>query len=245
LQGNNLVTIAVLKSVQINQTLNFLYNQAFAVTTRAMIQRSLVRYYASHEKPDSIFEGAFNDLQTAIGTQPQILAGQIYTNDFTLLPNLSASDVPYTFPASLYPTAIPPIHRGFNSTTTGEILGPVAVPATPGSYALSMTIPILNTNASTSPHILGYMSLIFTAAGLQRAVNDTTGIGQTGQLLVVAKNGSNYDFILPPARTPQVYGQSFMPGQYLAVDMAFQNGTGYYISTRNSVNALVSVGYNV
>ena len=210
-----------------------------------MIQRSLVNYYASNDKPDTIFEGAFSDLQTAIGTQSQILAGQIYANDFSLLPNLSVSDVSYAFPASLYPTAIPPILPGLNSTTSGEILGPVAVPATPGSYALSMTIPILNTNVSTTPRILGYMSAIFVASGLQRAVNDTTGMGQTGQLLVVAKNGSHYDIILPPARTPQVYEQDFTPGQYPAVDMAFKNRTGYFISTHNAAGAPVSVGYNV
>jgi osomolarity two-component system, sensor histidine kinase SLN1 len=245
LQGDNLVTIAVLKSVQINQTLNFLYNQVFTITTRAMIQRSLINYYASSDNADTIFEGAFNDLQTAVGTQSQILAGQVYTNDFTLLPNLTVSDVSYTFPDSLYPTAIPPILPGLNSTTTGEILGPVSVPATPGSYALSMTIPILNTNASTTPRILGYISAIFTASGLQRAVNDTTGMGQTGQLLVVAKNGSHYDIILPPARTPQVYEQDFTQGQYPAVDKAFQKLTGYWINTHNAAGAPVSVGYNV
>ena len=210
-----------------------------------MIQRSLINYYASNDKPDSIFEGAFNDLQTAIGTQSQLLAGQVYANDFTLLSNLTVSDVSYTFPSSLYPTAIPPIRPGLNSTNTGEIMGPVAVPATPGSYALSMTIPILNTNASTTPRILGYLSVIFTASGLQRAVNDTTGMGQTGQLLVVAKNGSHYDIILPPARTPQVYEQDFITGQYPAVDMAFGNSSGYCIDTHNAAGAPVSVGYNV
>ena len=210
-----------------------------------MIQRSLINYYASDDKPDEIFAGAFDDLQTAIGTQSQILAGQVYTNDFILLPNLTVSDVSYTFPPSLYPTAIPPVLPGLNSTTTGQILGPVAVPETPGSYALSMTIPILNTNASTTPRILGYLSAIFTASGLQRAVNDSTGMGQTGQLLVVAKNGSHYDIILPPARTPLVYEQDFLPGQYPAVDMAFEKKTGYYIDTHNAAGAPISVGYNV
>ena len=76
-------------------------------------------------------------------------------------------------------------------------------------------------------------------------VNDTTGMGETGQLLVVAKNGSHYDVILPPARTLQSYDQIFLPGQYPAVDMAFKSLTGYLISTHDAAGAHVSVGYTV
>lgn len=239
------MTIAVLKSVQINQTINFLYSQVFAISTRILVQRSLVNYYAEAQPPDTTFAEAFNDLQTAVGTQEQILEGRVYTNDLIQLTNLTVSDVSYDFPDILFPTEIPPVTPGTTSMTTGQLLGPVAVPATPGSYALSITIPIVNINASSSPPILGYMSMIFTASGLQRAMNDSTGMGQTGQLLVVAVNGTHYDVILPPFRTPQIYGEDFFPGQYPAVDLAFQNRTGYITSTHNDEGSSVSVGYTV
>ena len=87
--------------------------------------------------------------------------------------------------------------------------------------------------------------MVMTASGLLRAVNDSTGIGSTGQLLVIAHNGSHYDVVLPPFRTPQLYGQDFYPGQYPAVDMAFKNRTSYLISTHNVGNESVSVGYTV
>jgi hypothetical protein len=169
----------------------------------------------------------------------------VYTSDFTLLPNLTVSNVPYDFPSGLTPTAIPLVLKGVNSTTAGEILGPVAVPATPGSYALSMTIPIININASTTPLMLGYISVIFTASGLQRAVNDTVGMGKTGQLLVITTNDSHYKIILPPVRTPSVYGQVVLPGEYPAMEMALKNNTGYIINTHNAAGAPVSVGYTV
>jgi osomolarity two-component system, sensor histidine kinase SLN1 len=245
LEGNNLVTIAVLKSVQINQTINFLYNEVFAITTRVLIQAALINYYANKTDPEALFAGAFNDLQTAMGTQPQIMEARIYTIDFTPLPNLTFSEVSYSFPNSLFPTSVPPPGPGGNQLTSGEILGPVAVPDAPGLYVLSMTIPITNVNSSSTPLILGYMSMVLTASGLQRAVNDSTGMGQTGQLLVVAKNGSHYDIVLPPGRTPTIYNENFYPGSYPAVDDAFKNRTGFLIDTHNVAGAPVSVGYNV
>ena len=210
-----------------------------------MIQRALINYYVTNQNSNALIEGAYGDLQTAIGTQAQILAGKVFTNNFTLIPNLTFSDVSYPFPDILTPTGIPPTHQGLTSITTGQLLGPVSVPATPGSYALSITIPIVNINGSNAPPILGYISAIFTASGLLRAINDTTGMGQTGQLLVVAKNGSHYDVILPPGRRPQGYGQPFIVGRYPAVDMAFMKKSGYLINTNNAAGAPVSVGYNV
>jgi osomolarity two-component system, sensor histidine kinase SLN1 len=248
LKGDNLVTIAVLKSVQINQTINFLYQQVFSITTRVMIQRALVNYYAENQPPDTQFDGAYPDLQTAIGTESQILEGRIYTNNFTWLPNLTVTDVSYGFPDSLFPTGVPVTPSGINQTANeGTLLGPVEVPATPGSFALSLTIPIINNNVSSQPYVLGYMSAIVSASGIQRAVNDSTGMGQTGQLLVVAQNGSHYDVVLPPSRTPDVFDEDFTKGQYPAVDMAFENrsGAGYLINTNNARGAPVSVGYNV
>lgn len=239
-----MVTIAVLKSVQINQTLNFLYNQAFGITTRSALQQGFIDYYSSNEHTESAFAGVYGHLFAFIRTQDQILAVRVYTNDFTLLSNLTVSNVPYDFPPSLIPTAIPPVLKDVNSIS-GEILGPVAVPATPGSYALSITMRIINTNASTTPLHLGYISVIFTASGLLRTVNDTVGMGLTGQLLVIATNGSHYNTILPPVRTPQVYSQVVLQDEYPAVEMAFKNNTGYIINTRNGVGASVSVGYTV
>src|SRR5438552_1896472 len=169
--------MAVLKSVQINQTLNILYNQAFGITTKATLQQELVNYYTSKQHSHSAFARVNHCLSTFIATQDQILTARVYTNDFTLLSNLTVSNVPYHFPPARTPTAIPRVLKGVNSTTTGEILGPVSIPATPGSYALSMTIPIINTYTSTAPLMLGYVSVIFTASSLQRTVNDTVGMG--------------------------------------------------------------------
>jgi hypothetical protein len=245
LQGNNLVTIAVLKSVQLNQTIGSLYNQVFSITTRVLLQHALVDYYALDQAADTVFPEAYGDLNTAIGTQTSLYAGRVYDNSFNLLSNLTISDVNYEFPSSLIPTAAPPPPLAGMVNTSGELLGPVAVPAAPGTYAISITIPILNVNASSSPPRLGYMSIIVTASGLQRAVNDTTGMGQTGQLLVVAKNGSHYDVVLPPARTPSVYEVDIYPGQYPAIDLAFKNKTGFLINTHNAFGAAVSVGYTV
>jgi hypothetical protein len=244
LQGNNLVTIAVLKSVQINQTINNLYNQVFAVTTRVMIQKNLVNYYNDHLSANASFANSYDDLSTAIAAQPSIQAAQIYDTDFNQLTNLSVSDVTFNIPASLWPTSKPPLPLNGNVNSSGQLLGPAYINSTSG-FSVSLTIPILNTNASSSPALLGYMSVIFSAGGLQKAVNDSTGMGQTGQLLVVEMNETFYSIILPPLRTPQIYGTPINPGQYLAMDLAFDNRTGYDISTHNAENQPVSVGYTV
>ena len=210
-----------------------------------MIQRALVNYYNQSQSPDVDFPQAYNDLSTAIGTQSSLLEGRVYDNSFNLLTNLTISNVNYPFPDSLLPTVPPQPPLPGMVNTTGELLGPVLVPAAPGTYAFSITIPIVNINTTSVPPNLGYLSIIVTASGLQRAVNDTTGMGQTGQLLVVAKNGSHYDIILPPARTPQVYDTDIYPGQYPAIDLAFKNQTGFLIDTHNAVGSPVSVGYTV
>jgi len=244
-QGNNLVTIAVLKSVQINQTINNLYNQVLAITTRVMIQRSLLTYSEENFPSNFSFTNAYNDLSVAIGAQPAIQAAQVYDTNFTKLPNLTISDVTFPIPDILWPTAKPPLPANGKVNNSGQVLGPVMVNAAVGSFSLSLTIPVLNTDASSSPAILGYLSIVFSAAGLQRAVNDSTGMGQTGQLLVVERNESFYSIILPPLRTPQLYNTPIYPGQYPAIDQTFINRTGYDISTHNAAGNPVSVGYTV
>lgn len=235
----------MLKSVQLNQTIGTLYQQVYSVTTRVLIQAALINYYAQAQNPNADFPLAYNDLSTAMGTQTSLYEARVYDNNFNGLPNLTISEVDYDFPDSLIPTAPPQPPLPGMPKTTGELLGPVYVPAAPGTFAFSLTIPIMNINASSVPPQLGYLSMIVTASGLQRAVNDTTGMGQTGQLLVVAKNGSHYDVLLPPARTPNVYQQDIYPGQYPAIDLAFKNKTGFLIDTHNAYGTAVSVGYTV
>jgi hypothetical protein len=235
-----------MKSVQLNQTINFLYNQVFGVTTRVLIQAALTSFYAGNLSASAEFAAAYSDLGTAIGTQANLLAGRVYTNDFTRLPNLTFNSVLYTLPDNLYPTSIPPNPPNDNrNTSAGQVLGPVAIPDSPGSYALSFTIPVINNNASSNPLILGYMSMIVTANGLLRAVNDSTGMGETGQLILLARRNNEYEVILPPLRTPEIFGLDFNLSQYPAAQIAFQNQTGYLIDTHNAAGTDVAVGYTV
>lgn len=235
-----------MKSVQLNQTINFLYSQVFGVTTRVLIQGALVSYYAANISANAQFAAAYDDLETAIGSQANLLAGRVYTNDFTPLPNLTFTSVTYAFPDSLFPTSIPPNPPNDNrNTSAGQVLGPAPIAATPGSYALSFTIPIINNNASSTPLILGYISMIVNANGLLRAVNDSTGMGETGQLIVLAQRDNMYEVILPPLRTPEIFGQEFNLSQYPAAQVAFQNKTGYLIDTHNAAGTDVAVAYTV
>ncbi len=235
-----------MKSVQLNQTITFLYNQVFGVTTRVLIQAALTSFYAANISSDAEFAVAYSDLGTAIGSQANLLAGRVYTNDYTRLSNLSFTSVTYNLPDNLYPTSIPPNPPNDNrNTSAGQVLGPVAIPDSPGSYALSFTIPIINNNASSYPLILGYMSMIVTANGLLRAVNDSTGMGETGQLILLAQHDNEYQVILPPLRNPEMFGLVFNLSQYPAAQIAFQNKTGYLIDTHNAAGADVSVCYTV
>ena len=169
----------------------------------------------------------------------------MYDNGFNQLPNLTVSKVNYDFPNSLIPTGPPPAQLPHGITSSNGLLGPVAVPAIPGSYAFSLTIPIINVNANSTPPTLGYLSIIINTGPLQRVINSTTGLGQTGQLLVVANIGSHYNIILPPVRTPNIFEHDILPGQYPAIDMVFMNKTGFLANTHNAYGTPVSVGYTV
>ena len=97
--------------------------------------------------------------------QAEILAGRVYTNDLTLLLDLTVSEAPQDFPICLIPTAIPPAFKGVNSITVRKIQGPVALPVNAESNRLSITLPIFNTNASITPLTLGSFRL-----SLQQAI---------------------------------------------------------------------------
>jgi len=234
-----------LKSAALNQTISGLYNQVSAIAVLAPLQRALVDYYATAETTNVEFGSTFSDLFFAIRIQTYLLKAQVYDNSFNQLPNLTVSEVNYDFPESLIPTRPPPVQLPGAINSSSELLGPVAVPATRGLYAFSLTIPIINFNARSTPPTLGYLSMIINTAPLQRVVSGTTGIGQTGQLLVVANMGSHYVVIFPPVRTPEIYEHDILPGQYPAIDMTFMNKTGFLVNTHNANGTPVSVGYTV
>lgn len=226
-----------------NQTINFLYNQVFGVTTRVLLQLALTTY-ATGNQSSTVMTAAYNDLRTAIGTQGNILSGQVYSPNFTAISNLSYTGVSYDYPKDLYPTGIPPLNPNDpRNASAGQVLGPVSVPQTPGGYALSFTIPIADNNSTTT--ILGYMSMIVSGSGLIKAVNDSTGMGHTGQLLVISQADQTFQVVLPPLRTPDLFGQEFNISESPAVGMAFANQTGYLTSTHNALGQEVSVGYTV
>jgi hypothetical protein len=246
LQGKDLTSLARLTSVQLNQTLASLYIRVTAISQRVALQDALRNYYAiAGTTASASFARAKSDLFSNIEMATSLLEARVYDNGLNQLPDLTVSKVDYHFPDSITAPTLIQLAGPANVTSQITVLGPVAVPDAPQTYAYSFTIPINNTNASSTPPTLGYLSTIVSTLPLQRVVNDGVGIGQTGQFLIVANAGSHFEVILPPLRTPDIYGVEILRGQYPAIDMAFRNQSGSLVNTHNSYGTAVSVGYTV
>ncbi|EAW11711.1 putative sensor histidine kinase/response regulator TcsB/Sln1 [Aspergillus clavatus NRRL 1] len=94
----------------------------------------------------------------------------LYPN-LTYLPAADGSEVPDVY-------AFPDYKLGLS---TALLLGPLAINS---SFSLlSVTVPIINNTSATD--ILGYMTVVASAASLQSVINTRDGLGNTGQILLL------------------------------------------------------------
>ncbi|KAJ3180685.1 hypothetical protein HDU87_001798 [Geranomyces variabilis] len=72
---------------------------------------------------------------------------------------------------------------------------------------------------------LGSIYMVLNTSELGQILNDTAGLGDTGQLAVVtATNQSFFHVVLPPVRTPYLFGQQLPLSGYYAIQKAIATG---------------------
>ncbi|EWC45791.1 hypothetical protein DRE_05128 [Drechslerella stenobrocha 248] len=141
------------------------------------------------------------------------------------------------------------------------LLGPVMVNST--YYILSFTVPIYNTTGNGL--LLGFWTVLLDAKLLVDIVNTTQGMGDTGQTLLVGPNtitnvfeprgieytdDTEFRYLLPPARNPELFGTVERMGSFQAVKAAYHVANESEdaiaeLDTRNGQNQRVSVGYSI
>ncbi|KKK17102.1 hypothetical protein P175DRAFT_0429539 [Aspergillus ochraceoroseus IBT 24754] len=212
--SQGLQLVATIKSSQIASNLEILQTTCANINTRVLVQSALQRYYAGNYTSDN-WVSSFASVQSALGAggylslyQASVYAKLGHAGVRVL--NVSASNIPdielpYRYPDGTavmlgddglgYPPSLFPnlTFRGENrgevyafedvtvSSSAPLLLGPLTLNS---SFSLvSLTLPIINNTSSTD--VLGYMTVVASAAYIQSALSSRQGLGNTGQVLLL------------------------------------------------------------
>ncbi|KAK6496556.1 Histidine kinase [Arthrobotrys musiformis] len=173
------------------------------------------------------------------------------------------------FPDELYPRAseisktsaekLEFFNQEFIENHQSLLLGPVQVNSS--YYMISFTVPVHNSSRS----LIGFWTILLDAQLLVDIVNTTQGMGDTGQTLLVGPNtitniyeprdreltdDTEFRYLLPPVRTPDLYGTVDKMGRFQAVKKAYfsvndSDDAVAELDTRNTQGQRVSVGYGI
>ncbi|KAK6522508.1 Histidine kinase [Arthrobotrys megalospora] len=173
------------------------------------------------------------------------------------------------FPDELYPRAsvisntsaekLGLFNQAFIENHQSLLLGPVQVNSS--YYMISFTVPVHNQTRA----LIGFWTILLDAQLLVDIVNTTQGMGDTGQTLLVGPNTitniyeprdreltdeTEFRYLLPPVRTPELYGTVDKMGNFQAVKKAYFNVNASEeavaeLDTRNTQGQRVSVGYGI
>ncbi|KAK6340469.1 Histidine kinase [Orbilia blumenaviensis] len=173
------------------------------------------------------------------------------------------------FPDELYPRAsiisntsaekLELFNQAFIENHQSLLLGPVQVNSS--YYMISFTVPVHN----STRNLIGFWTILLDAQLLVDIVNTTQGMGDTGQTLLVGPNtitniyeprdreltdDTEFRYLLPPVRSPELYGTVDKMGNFQAVKKAYfsVNDTEEAVAeldTRNTQGQRVSVGYGI
>lgn len=173
------------------------------------------------------------------------------------------------FPDELYPRAsvisntsaekLMLFNQEFIESHQSLLLGPVQVNSS--YYMISFTVPVHN----STRNLIGFWTILLDAQLLVDIVNTTQGMGNTGQTLLIGPNtitniyeprdreltdDTEFRYLLPPVRTPELYRTVDKMGNFQAAKKAYFNTNGSDVAvaeldTRNTQGQRVSVGYGI
>lgn len=257
-------TVAVLKASQVYQQFLLLYYQTSWITSREQIQVALSKYLAGNYS-DSNWVSVSQILNNTLHTGSSAVLGvSLYNTNkqrvFSVVNDTIKSINAFNkelLPLDQTGRAVTNVTSTLLSVNGGILSGPYST--FNNSYGLSITLPIYGntTILINRPSLTGYATIIVDTSGIQRVVNDTTGLEENGRMVLLGpvnftadSDMNNYTpftefrYLLPPTPPSAFPRDVFQTEDYPAMDAAFSvSGSGALVDTDMPGSSGISVGY--
>ncbi|CAI2035389.1 hypothetical protein SEUBUCD646_0I00330 [Saccharomyces eubayanus] len=252
LRSDRLYIAAQLKSSQIDQTLNYLYYQAYYLASRDALQNSLTGYVAGNKSSDNWVD-SISIVQKFLSSSNLFYVAKVYDSSFTTVLNATNNGtgdlIPKDISDELFPLSTDmPLPSSLE--TTGILTDPILNST---DYLMSMSLPIF-ANPSiilTDSRVYGYITIIMSAEGLKSVFNDTTALEKSNVAIISAvysnqSKASAYHFIFPPYGTSSTITKTNFPiKNNTFISSAFRNGKGGSLKKTNSFGIKnLALGYS-
>lgn len=258
LRSDRLYIAAQLKSSQIDQTLNYLYYQAYYLASRDALQSSLTSYVAGNKSADNWVD-SLSVIQKFLSSSNLFYVAKVYDSSFNAVLNATNNGTGDLIPEDVLDSLFP-LSTDTPLPSSLETIGILTDPVLNSTdYLMSMSLPIF-ANPSiilTDSRVYGYITIIMSAEGLKSVFNDTTALEHSTIAIISAVynsqgKASGYHFVFPP------YGsRSDLPQKVFSIkndtfiSSAFRNGKGgslkqtNILSTRNTALGYSPCSFNL
>ncbi|CAI4391241.1 BCE_3a_G0026920.mRNA.1.CDS.1 [Saccharomyces cerevisiae] len=258
LRSDRLYIAAQLKSSQIDQTLNYLYYQAYYLASRYALQSSLTSYVAGNKSADNWVD-SLSVIQKFLSSSNLFYVAKVYDSSFNAVLNATNNGTGDLIPEDVLDSLFP-LSTDTPLPSSLETIGILTDPVLNSTdYLMSMSLPIF-ANPSiilTDSRVYGYITIIMSAEGLKSVFNDTTALAHSTIAIISAVynsqgKASGYHFVFPP------YGsRSDLPQKVFSIkndtfiSSAFRNGKGgslkqtNILSTRNTALGYSPCSFNL
>lgn len=258
LRSDRLYIVAQLKSSQIDQTLNYLYYQAYYLASRDALQSSLTSYVAGNKSADNWVD-SLSVIQKFLSSSNLFYVAKVYDSSFNAVLNATNNGTGDLIPEDVLDSLFP-LSTDTPLPSSLETIGILTDPVLNSTdYLMSMSLPIF-ANPSiilTDSRVYGYITIIMSAEGLKSVFNDTTALEHSTIAIISAVynsqgKASGYHFVFPP------YGsRSDLPQKVFSIkndtfiSSAFRNGKGgslkqtNILSTRNTALGYSPCSFNL
>lgn len=258
LRSDRLYIAAQLKSSQIDQTLNYLYYQAYYLASRDALQSSLTSYVAGNKSADNWVD-SLSVIQKFLSSSNLFYVAKVYDSSFNAVLNATNNGTGDLIPEDVLDSLFP-LSTDTPLPSSLETIGILTDPVLNSTdYLMSMSLPIF-ANPSiilTDSRVYGYITIIMSAEGLKSVFNDTTALEHSTIAIISAVynsqgKDSGYHFVFPP------YGsRSDLPQKVFSIkndtfiSSAFRNGKGgslkqtNILSTRNTALGYSPCSFNL
>ena len=258
LRSDRLYIAAQLKSSQIDQTLNYLYYQAYYLASRDALQSSLTSYVAGNKSADNWVD-SLSVIQKFLSSSNLFYVAKVYDSSFNAVLNATNNGTGDLIPEDVLDSLFP-LSTDTPLPSSLETIGILTDPVLNSTdYLMSMSLPIF-ANPSiilTDSRVYGYITIIMSAEGLESVFNDTTALEHSTIAIISAVynsqgKASGYHFVFPP------YGsRSDLPQKVFSIkndtfiSSAFRNGKGgslkqtNILSTRNTALGYSPCSFNL
>ncbi|KAJ3164826.1 hypothetical protein HDU88_005038 [Geranomyces variabilis] len=205
-------TIALLRRQHVAETILNYFSDLDLISSRVLIQGFLRQVNNRETLRVAALAQGNGDLQSAVASYKGLLFAAFLAANGTTV---------FSTPVPAGDSILSQLISDATSVTKPTIINPAQ--RADGSFAWGLLAPVMDSN---SPLIqLGSIYMVLATSELQQIVNDTAGLGNTGQLAIVtAVNQSSFHVVFPPVRTPNLFGQVLPLNRFYAINNAIATG---------------------